>query len=284
MRRPTDDATPSPKCSERPRRAALALLLLLAVIAFVAACGSDSDTSSGDTRPATTAASSSVTGTVTVFAAASLTGAFEEVAEAFEQTNPDVEVTLNFAASSALAQQIGEGAPADVFASADEANMRKALDAGSITGKPQVFATNELQIIVEPGNPKGITAVADLAEPGVIYVAAAADVPIGTYAAQVLEKAGLTVAPSSFEADVKAVVTKVTSGEADAGIVYATDVTAAGDKSEGVDIPADLNVKATYPVAVTEAAANPEAAAAWIAFLIGSEGQAILAELGFGTA
>jgi molybdate transport system substrate-binding protein len=284
MHGPTHDATHSPKWPERPRRAAAALLLLLTLLGYVAGCGSDSDTSIDDTRPALAEATSSITGTVTVFAAASLTGAFEEAAAAFEQVNPDVEVTLNFAASSALVQQIGEGAPADVFASADEGNMRKAIDAGHIAGEPVIFATNDLQIIVEPGNPAGITGVADLALPEVIYVTAAPDVPIGEYAAQVLERAGVTVAPSSLEADVKAVVTKVTSGEADAGIVYATDVTAAGNKAEGVEIPADLNVQATYPVAVTEEAANPEAAAAWIAFLAGSEGQAILAEFGFGAA
>jgi molybdate transport system substrate-binding protein len=162
--------------------------------------------------------------------------------------------------------------------------MQKVVDAGHIAGDPVIFATNDLQIIVEPGNPKGITGVADLAKPEVVYVTAAPDVPVGKYAAQVLERAGVTVAPSSHEADVKAVVTKVTSGEADAGIVYVTDVTAAADKAEGVDIPAELDVVATYPVAVTEEAANPEAATAWIAFLTGSEGQAILAELGFGAA
>jgi molybdate transport system substrate-binding protein len=278
MRETTDAVTKAPTRRTR-QRSAVVLLLLVAVLGF-AGCGSDS--SAGDSTPATTGSTTSVTGTVTVFAAASLTAAFEEAAEAFEAANPDAEVKLNFAASSALAQQIDEGAPADVFASADEANMTKAVDAGDIAREPKIFATNDLQIIVEPGNPEGITGVADLAKPGVIYVTAAPEVPIGTYAAQVLEKAGVTVTPSSLEADVKAVVTKVTSGEADAGIVYATDVTAAGAKAEGVDIPAELDVEATYPVAVTREAANPEAAAAWIAFLTGSEGRAILAEHGFG--
>ncbi|HEY6533721.1 MAG TPA: molybdate ABC transporter substrate-binding protein [Acidimicrobiales bacterium] len=281
MRRATDDLT-HPRSPTTRRRGAVALLLLLAVLGFVAGCGSDSG-STGATSPAATEATSSATGTVTVFAAASLTGAFEEAAEAFEEANPDAEVTINFAASSALAQQINEGAPADVFASADQANMQKAVDAGSIAGEPEVFATNDLQIIVEPGNPKGITGVADLAKSGVVYVTAAPEVPIGKYAAQVLEKAGVTATPSSLEADVRAVVTKVTSGEADAGIVYVTDVAAAGAKAQGVDIPADLNVVASYPVAVTEEAANPEAAAAWIAFITGIDGQTILAKYGFGS-
>jgi molybdate transport system substrate-binding protein len=261
-------------------RGTVALVVVLAALGLVAGCGSDSSTTA--LTPDTPGSTTSVTGAVTVFAAASLTGAFEEVAEAFEEANPGVEVTLNFAASSALVQQIDEGAPADVFASADAANMQKALDAGSIAGEPQVFATNELQIVVEPGNPKGITGVADLAEPGVIYVTAAPDVPIGSYSAMVLQKAGVIVSPSSLERDVRAVVTKVTSGEADAGIVYATDVKAAGAKAEGIDIPAELNVAATYPVAVTEAAANTAAATAWIGFLTGPDGRAILAEHGFG--
>lgn len=276
----TDATSAAPRPTTR-RRSAAALLLLLAVLGFVAGCGSDADSSTGSSTPATT---TPVTGTVTVFAAASLTAAFQEAAEAFEKANPDAEVTLNFASSSALAQQIDEGAPADVFASADTANMTKAVDAGNIAGEPVNFATNSLEIIVEPGNPKGITGVADLSKPGLVYITSAPEVPIGKYAAQVLEKAKVTVTPSSLEADVKAVVTKVTSGEADAGIVYATDVTAAGAKAVGVTIPADLNVVATYPVAVTTEAANPTAARAWIEFITGSAGQAILATYGFGAA
>ena len=277
---PDDVVSGAPWPPRRP--GVIALLLLGAVLGLAAGCGSDPST--GAAGPEGVGTSSTITGTVTVFAAASLTGAFEQAAEAFEAANPDAEVTLNFAASSALAQQINQGAPADVFASADQANMHKVVDAGNIAGEPEAFATNDLQIIVEAGNPKAITDVAGLAKSGVIYVTAAPEVPIGTYAAQVLEKAGLTVTPFSFEADVKALVTKVTSGEADAGIVYATDATAAGTKAEGVDIPADLNVEATYPVAVTKEAGNRDAARAWVDFLTSSEGQAILAEHGFGAA
>ena len=284
MADPTPPPPPGPTRNTTTRRRGAVLLLLLAVLGFVAGCGSDSDSSTGSTSPATTEAAAEVTGTVTVFAAASLTAAFQEAAEAFQEANPDAEVTLNFAASSALAQQIDEGAPADVFASADEANMTKVVDAGNLAGEPEIFATNSLEIIVEPGNPKGITGVAGLAGSGVIYVTTAPEVPIGRYAAQVLEKANVTVTPASLEADVKAVVTKVTSGEADAGIVYATDVTAAGDKADGVTIPADINVIAKYPVGVTKEAANPQAAQAWLEFITGSEGQAILAKYGFGAA
>ncbi len=277
---PPPDVTTASSAPRRTRhRAALVLVALLATLGLLAGCGSDSTSSS---TPATTGATPTVTGTVTVFAAASLKDAFTEAAAAFEKANPGAKVTLNFGASSALAQQINEKAPADVFASADQTNMQKVVDAGGIAGSPEVFATNSLEIIVAPGNPEGITGLADLSRSGLIYVTATPEVPIGKYAAQALQKAGVTVSPSSLEADVKAVVTKVTSGEADAAIVYATDVKAAGAKAEGVVIPTELNVVATYPLGVTTEASNPEAAAAWAAFITGDEGQAILASYGFG--
>ena len=163
--------------------------------------------------------------------------------------------------------------------------MQKVVDAGNIAGEPEVFATNSLQIIVAPGNPKGITGVADLSKSGIVYVTAGPDVPIAKYATQVFEKAKVTApTPASLEADVKGIVTKVTSGEADAGIVYATDVEAAGAKAEGVDIPTDINVVATYPAAVTKDATNAAGAQAWIDFILSDEGQAILAKYGFGAA
>jgi molybdate transport system substrate-binding protein len=160
--------------------------------------------------------------------------------------------------------------------------MQKVVDAGGISGEPVVFATNSLEIIVAPGNPKGITGLADLSKGGLLYVTAGPEVPIGKYAAQALEKAGVTVSPVSQEADVKAVVAKVTSGEADAAIVYATDVIAAGSRATGVEIPSQYQVTATYPIAVTAEAGNPTGAAAWIAFLTDEQGQAILATYGFG--
>jgi molybdate transport system substrate-binding protein len=276
--------TPFPASPTAPHptrhRATLVLMALLATLGLLAGCGSDSTSSS---TPEMTEGTPTVTGTITVFAAASLKDAFTEAATAFEAANPGAKVTLNFGASSALAQQIDEKAPADVFASADQANMQKVVEGGGIAGSPEVFATNSLEIIVAPGNPEGITGLADLSKSGLIYVTAAPEVPIGTYAAQALQKAGVTVSPSSLEADVKAVVTKVSSGEADAAIVYATDVNAAGAKAEGVVIPTDVNVVATYPLGVTTEAADPDAAAAWVAFITGSDGQAILASHGFGT-
>jgi molybdate transport system substrate-binding protein len=243
----------------------------VAVLGFLgASCGSDD-----------ASRSTASTGDVTVFAAASLTAAYTEIGDAFMTNNPSVTVTFNFGSSSDLVTQINEGAPADVYASADVANMTKLTDAGGNAGDPTVFATNSLQIIVEPGNPKGITGIADLAETDLLYITCAPEVPIGKYAAQVLSAAGVTVAPVSLEENVKGIVTKVTLGEADAGIVYTTDVIAAGTAAEGVDIPADINVVATYPVVVTKEARNPDGAQAFVAFVVGDQGQKILASYGF---
>ena len=222
-----------------------------------------------------------VTGDVTVFAAASLTAAFTEIGDAFMVENPDANVTFNFAASSELVTQIGEGAPADVFASADLSIMTKLTDAGNNATEPVVFATNLAEIIVGPGNPKGITSVADLANEDLIVILCAPEVPCGKYAAKIFENAGVAVTPKSLEENVKAVVTKVTLGEADAGIVYATDVIAAGADAEGVATPADINVVAEYPIAVTKEASNAEGAQAFIDFMNSEQGQKILASYGF---
>ncbi|MEO6492580.1 MAG: molybdate ABC transporter substrate-binding protein [Ilumatobacteraceae bacterium] len=238
--------------------------------------------------PSTTAAAETteapapvVKGDVTVFAAASLTSAYTEIGDAFMTEYPDAKVTFNFASSSDLVTQIKEGAPADVYASADQANMTKLTDASGNAGEPQVFATNSLQIIVEPGNPKGITGVADLAKPDILYVTCAPEVPIGKYGAKVLETAGVVATPVSLEENVKGIVTKVTLGEADAGIVYTTDVIAAGDAAEGIDIPSDINVTATYPLVVTAEAPNPTGGQAFVDFVLSEQGQKILASFGF---
>src|SRR5262245_32060627 len=299
------------------RRSNRILLLALAATTLVAACGDDDDhpdastttaaaattvaetapatteaattvpatTAAPATTPATTAAPAttvpSVSGDITVFAAASLTAAFTEIGDAFMEANPDANVTFNFAASSELVTQIGEGAPADVFASADQNNMTKLTDAGNNGNEPVVFAHNELAIIVAPDNPKGITGVADLANSDLIVVTCAPEVPCGKYAQQVFDNAGVTVTPKSLEENVKAVVSKVTLGEADAGIVYVTDVMAAGDDAEGVEIPAEFNVVAEYPIATTKEAANPDGAQAFIDFVLSDAGQAILQSYGF---
>lgn len=220
---------------------------------------------------------------ITVFAAASLTAAFTELGDAFTAANPDAEVTFNFAGSSDLVAQITEGAPVDVFASADLANMAKLTDTGLDADDPVVFATNVAEIIVEPGNPLGITGVADLADEDLVVVQCAPEVPCGSYAEQVFANADVTVTPSSFEANVNAVVSKVALGEADAGIVYRTDVIAAGDNADGVAIPDDVNVAVEYPIVLTAEAPNPEVARSFIEFVVSPAGQAILASFGFGS-
>jgi molybdate transport system substrate-binding protein len=242
---------------------ATAVLLLVAV-----ACGDD-DGSSGPS------------GTITVFAAASLTAAFSEIGAAFETTNPDLELVFNFAASSELVTQIGEGAPADVFASADRNNMAKLTEAGGNATEPALFARNLLQIIVGAGNPTGITGVADLANEDLIVVTCAPQVPCGRYAAELFANAGVAITPKSLEENVNAVVSKVVLGEADAGVVYRTDVAAAGADAAGVDIPDEINVMVEYPMAVTTEASNPEGARAFVEFVLSEQGQEILGSYGF---
>jgi molybdate transport system substrate-binding protein len=253
------------------------LISTVVVLGFLgASCGDDDDgPDSADTTTTT------VAGVVTVFAAASLTDAFTEIGEAFMAEYPDATVTFNFAASSELVTQINEGAPADVFASADQNNMTKLTDAGNSGAEPAVFATNTLEIIVGPGNPKGITGPADLGNPDIIFVTCAPEVPIGAYTEGVLANAGVTVTPASLEENVKGIVTKVTLGEADAGVVYKTDVTAAGDQAEGVEIPADVNIVAEYPLVITKEAPNSEAGQVFVDFVLGEQGQTILASYGF---
>jgi molybdate transport system substrate-binding protein len=266
--------TNAPAERQLPRRIiGFSILVLLAV----------STTACGFSTTSSPASDGSVTGSLTVSAASSLQGAFTDMKTAFEKANRGVKVTVNFGASSTLAQQIIDGAPIDVFASADEANMTKISDAKLLSDAPTLFATNSLEVIVRKGNPSKIASLSDISEPGLIYVTCATQVPIGKYSAQVLQKAGVTVAPASLEPDVKSIVAKVIAGEADAGIVYATDVIATQGAAEGVVIPTDVNVTADYPIAAVSTSTNRAAAQAWIALVRGIEGQAILKGYGFGS-
>jgi molybdate transport system substrate-binding protein len=224
-----------------------------------------------------------VPGDIVVFAAASLSGAFTELGDEFMAAHPDATVTFNFAGSSELARQVLERAPVDVFAPADPDDMAKLTAADATASDPVVFATNTPEIIVAPGNPLGITSVADLADPDLIVVVCAAEVPCGRYATEIFERAGVVVTPDSLERNVNAVVTKVTLGEADAGIAYRTDVLAAGDSAAGVEIPADIAVTAEYPIAVTSEAPNLAAARVFVDFVLSDVGQAVLRRYGFGS-
>ncbi len=221
-----------------------------------------------------------VTGTITVFAAASLTEVFGALETEFEQQHPSADVVLNFGGSGALATQIIEGAPADVFAAAGQVPMDTVTEAGD-TSDPTVFTTNTLEIAVPPGNPAGITGLADLANPDLTIALCDPSVPCGAAAETLMHLAGYQPAPDTLEEDVKAVLTKIELGEADAGLVYVTDVVAAGDRVEGIEVPEAADVISTYPIAVITAAPNREAAQAWVDFVLSEEGQAALAAAGF---
>ncbi len=225
--------------------------------------------------------SDDVTGEVLVSAAASLTDAFAEIEIAFEAANPEVDIVLNFAGSSALREQILEGAPADVFASANASNMDQIVEADGAAGEPEVFVTNLLQIAVPVGNPAGISGLDDLADDALLIGLCAEGVPCGSFGREALSKAGVTPAVDTNEPDVRALVHKIGAGELDAGITYVTDVRSAEGEVEGVAIPDDVNVVARYPIAVLSAAPNPDGAAAFVDFVLSQEGQDILTSYGF---
>jgi molybdate transport system substrate-binding protein len=245
-------------------------LLLLVAAAFLIACGSSG-----------TAPGTSLSGTASVFAASSLTASFKALGTSFQAARPGVTVQFNFAGTPTLVTQIEQGAPADVFASADTTNMDKLTADGFTIGTSQVFAHNQLEIVVAPGNPESITGLADLAKPGLIYISAGPTVPAGKYALQALATAGVKVTPKSLETDVASVVSKIELGEADAAIVYTTDVQAAGSKVSGVPIPAAENVTATYPIIAVKGTKNAAVANAFIAYVISASGQSTLASYGF---
>lgn len=245
----------------------------VALVAVLTACRGSSSATSGSSRPQ---------GAVRVFAAASLTGPFREMAEAFEAENPAVNVDFNFAASSALARQVVAGAPADVVVTADERTMQTVIDNGDALG-PKTLARNRLTIVVEKGNPEGVSGLRDLARPNLVVVLCAPEVPCGRLADAALQMAGVHLRPASREQHVKAVTAKVVLGEADAGIVYVTDARAEGDKvgTVAIDSAADHRLEAVYVIATARHADNPAAALAWVDFAVSAEGQAVLARHGF---
>jgi molybdate transport system substrate-binding protein len=257
------------------------LATALVAVALLAASGCASSTPApADSAPAS--ASDQLSGELTVFAAASLTAAFDELSAQFEEQHPGVDVLpITYDGSSVLATQLIEGAPADVFASADEKNLAKVTDAG-LAGAGEAFATNVLQIAVAPGNPKGIETLADLAGPDLTVVVCAAEVPCGSASHTLLDAAGVTLTPASEEQNVTAVLSKVRSGEADAGLVYTTDVIAAGDEVTGIEIDGADAATNVYPIVALTASKNPDVAQAFIEFVLSDAGQKVLKDLGFG--
>lgn len=219
--------------------------------------------------------------TLTVFAAASLTAAFEEIATEFESTHAGVQVDLNFAGSSDLVAQIEEGAPADVFASADQATMARLTAAGLAGTPPRIFASNTLQIVVPAGNPAGVQSFADLAADGLNLVVCAPEVPCGAATERVAATAGVELSPVSEEQSVTDVLAKVATGEADAGVVYVTDVLAAGEDVEGIDFPESSSAVNRYPVATVAGSGSPDLARALVDLVLDETGQSILRDAGF---
>ncbi len=245
-------------------------------------------------RPTIPTANASVSGTnLTVLAAASLTDSFKNIGQAFESANPGVKVAFSFAGSQSLRTQIQQGAKADVFASADSNNMDPLKANGLLAGDAQIFARNLLTVIIPKSNPAGLKELKDLTKPGIKLVIADASVPVGNYTVHVLDQ--LSADPSygadfkpkvlaqvvSKETDVKAIVGKVSLGEADAGVVYTTDAQVAADKLSTIAVPERFNVIASYPIAVLKTSANPSVAQRFVDFVLSNDGQAILKEYGF---
>jgi molybdate transport system substrate-binding protein len=227
------------------------------------------------------APSGAVTGNLTVLAAASLKVVFQQLASTFEQANPGVHVNFEFGGSSTLAQQIVAKAPADVFAAASSATMKTVTDAGDTAGTPAVFVRNMLEIAVPPANPGNVAALADLAKSDLKVVVCAVAVPCGAAAQKVFDAAGLKPTIASYEQDVTSVLTKVEAGEADAGLVYQTDVKSAGDKVKGIDFPEASKAVNDYPIAALAGAGNASAAAAWVAFITGPQARQAFLDAGF---
>jgi molybdate transport system substrate-binding protein len=218
---------------------------------------------------------------LTVFAASSLKSTFTHLGERFETDHPGTDVTFNFAGSSDLVAQLTQGAPADVFASADVKNMTKAIDSGVVAGDPVNFATNSLTIVTPPGNPKGISSFADLAEPGNQVVVCAPQVPCGAAAEKIEKTTGVALTPVSEESAVTDVLGKVISGQADAGLVYVTDAAGAGDKVTSIPFPESDDAVNTYPIAVLEGSRNHDLGQQFVDLVTGPAGRDLLASAGF---
>lgn len=260
----------------RRLRTTLAALTALAVVGL-SGCGGGDDT----TSPSSGTSGAGVSGAVTVFAAASLTESFTTIGKDFEAANPGVKVTFSFAGSSALATQINQGAPADVFASAAPTNMKVVTDAGSGDGTPTTFVRNQLVIAVPKGNPNGVTGLADLTKPDAKVALCAEQVPCGAAAKKALAAASVKVTPVTLEQDVKAALAKVKLGEVDAALVYRTDAKAAAADVDGIEFPESAGAINDYPIVVLKNAPNKTAAQAFVAYVLADTGKSVLTAAGF---
>ncbi|MEU9072901.1 molybdate ABC transporter substrate-binding protein [Streptomyces sp. NPDC048306] len=255
-----------------------------AALLALSACSSSSDPGAdSDSAGGSSSSSTKVSGQVTVFAAASLKESFTTLGETFEKQHPGTEVTFNFAGSDTLAASITSGAPADVFASASPKTMATVTDAGAAAGTPVTFVRNQLEIATLPGNPDRVSSLKDLTGSGLKVVLCDKTVPCGAAARKALDASGLDLTPVSYEQDVKAALTKVELKEADAAVVYKTDVKAAGDKVTGVDFPESAEAVNDYPITLLKNAPNTDAAKAFIELVKSAEGQRVLTGAGFRT-
>ena len=257
-------------------------LVAVAALAVLTGCGSSRSTTqtTSSAAPGGAGSSAAVSGTITVLAAASLTEAFSTLAKQFEAAHPGMRVKLSFGASSALALQINQGAPADVFASAASKNMTQVISAGGASTSTN-FVKNVMEIAVPPSNPAHIATVADLARSGVKVALCQPQVPCGAVAQQVFDNAKVKVKPVTLEADVKSTLTKVETNEVDAGVVYVTDVRSAGAKVTGIPIDSSVNAATSYPIAALTKAPNPAGAAAFVAYVLSDAGQQVFSADGF---
>ncbi len=255
-------------------------ILTIAGLSVVAVAGCSSGGSSSTSTPSSPAAASASPGTITVFAAASLTGTFTLLGKQFEAAHPGDTVKFSFGPSSGLATQITSGAPADVFASAAPANMDQVVSAGDASN-PQDFAKNKMEVAVPPSNPAKVTSVNDLANKSVKVALCQPQVPCGVVAAEVFKNAGITVKPVTLQTDVTAVLTQVELGNVDAGMVYVTDAKAAGTKVKGITIPANENASTLYPIATITSSKHKSEAQAFVAYVLSPAGQNVFAAAGF---
>jgi molybdate transport system substrate-binding protein len=263
------------------RRFALTMAALAALAVAGCSSSSSSSTSSASSSPSAAASSpAAATGTITVFAAASLTGAFTQLGKQFEAAHKGDTVKFSFGPSSGLEAQITSGAPADVFASASPTNMQGVVSAGDASN-PQNFAKNIMEVAVPPSNPAKVASVNDLAKKSVKVALCQPQVPCGVVAAEVFKNAGITVKPVTLQPDVKSVLTQVETNNVDAGMVYVTDVMAAGSKVKGVPIPASDNASTLYPIASITSSTHKSIAQAFVAYVLSPAGQQVLSAAGF---
>ncbi|MDT7845863.1 molybdate ABC transporter substrate-binding protein [Streptomyces justiciae] len=252
-----------------------------ALLALTACSSSDDDSAAGSDSAGSASASGKLSGEVTVFAAASLKESFETLGKQFEKAHPGTKVTFSFGGSDALAASITGGAPADVFASASPKTMKIVTDAGDNAGEPATFVRNQLEIATLPGNPDKVASLKDLTDSDLKVVLCDKTVPCGAAAGKALTASKLKLTPVSYEEDVKSALNKVVLKEADAAVVYKTDVKAAGDKVEGVEFPESADAINDYPITLLKESKNTDTAKAFIALVRSAEGQKVLTSAGF---